>query len=109
MRVTTKSGDGYNERGNMNPEPLRGHITCLDGFTMSVQASSAHVCIPRNDHGPHSAVEVGYPSETEPLLMPYSDGMSEICGSAPTMYANVPAEVIMNVVCKHCGLRSDSV
>ena len=25
------------------------------------------------------------------------------------MYANVPAEVIMNVVCKHCGLRSDSV
>ena len=75
---------------------------------MSVQASSAHVCIPRNDHGPYSAVEVGYPSEMEPLLMPYSDGMSEICGGAPSMYANVPAEVIMDVVCKHFGLRSDS-
>ena len=36
--------------------------------------------------------------------------MSEICGNAPTMYANVPAEVIVDVpvVIKHCGLRSDS-
>ena len=89
-------------------KPLRGRIECVDGFTMSVQASSAHVCIPRNDHGPYTAVEVGYPSEMEPLLMPYSDGMSEICGGAPSMYANVPAEVIMDVVCKHFGLRSDS-
>ena len=53
-------------------------------------------------------MEVGYPSELEPLLLPYSDGMSDICGNAPTMYANVPAEVIMDVVCKHCGLRSDT-
>ena len=28
--------------------------------------------------------------------------------SASTMYANVPAEVIRDVVCKHYGLRSDS-
>ena len=90
-------------------KPLRGRITCMDGFSMSVQASSAHVCIPRDDRGPYSAVEVGYPSETEILLLPYSDGMSEICGSAPAMYANVPAEVIREVVNKHHGLRSDSV
>ena len=38
----------------------------------------------------------------------YSDGMSDICGGAPSMYANVPADVIMDVVSKHCGLRSDS-
>ena len=50
-----------------------------------------------------------YPSETEPQLLPCSDGMSEICGSAPAMYANVPAEVIREVVNKHHGLRSDSV
>ena len=35
--------------------------------------------------------------------------MSEICGNAPAMYVNVPAEVIREVVNKHHGLRSDSV
>ena len=34
--------------------------------------------------------------------------MSDICGNAPSMYANVPTDVIMDVICKHCGLRSDS-
>ena len=33
-----------------------------------------------------TAVEVGYPSEIEPLMIPYCDGSSAIFDSAPTMY-----------------------
>lgn len=33
-------------------------ITCLDGTTLSVQASDYHYCSPRNNHGPWHAVEV---------------------------------------------------
>ena len=89
-------------------KPLCGRITCMNGLFMSVQVSSVYVCTPRDDRGPHSTVEVGCPSETEPMILPYSDGTSVIYGRVSTMYVNVPAEVIRDVVCKHYGLRSDS-
>jgi len=42
---------------------IRPAIECIDGFMMSVQASSMHYCTPRENQGPYSEVEVGYPSE----------------------------------------------
>ena len=88
---------------------LGGRGTCKDGFAMSVQAFRAHVCVPRDDTGPYSAVEVGYPSAVEPLLMPYRDAASvaDVC-VAPPIYVAVPARVIHEVIEAHAGLRHDS-
>lgn len=46
-----------------NPFP---RITCKDGATLSVQASSGHYCSPRTNHATWSSVEVGSPSVTPP-------------------------------------------
>ena len=48
----------------------------------------------------------------EDLLLPYTDNNTDrtpvICGTAPTLYVNVPPEVIIAVIRKHGGLRYDS-
>ena len=38
---------------------MRPPIICKSGIKLSVQASSFHGCIPRNDTGPYTTVEVG--------------------------------------------------
>jgi hypothetical protein len=38
--------------------PVRPHIVCANGTRLSVQASRAHYCTPKDDTGPWSAVEV---------------------------------------------------
>ena len=62
--------------------------------------------------GPHDGVEVGYPSEWEDRLLPFTDNNTdrtpEICGVAPTLYVNVPPHVISAIIRKHAGLRHDS-
>ena len=77
-----------------------------------MQASREHFCSPRNDVGPYDGVEVGYPSEWEDLLLPYTDNNTDrtpvICGAAPTLYVNVPPHVISTVIRKHAGLAHDS-
>ena len=66
------SGEGgWKPRKPRRTKPIRGMVRCCDGFAMSVQASSEHACVPRNDIGPYAEVEVGYPNQLEPLLMPF--------------------------------------
>ncbi len=81
------------------------HIECVDGFTMSVQASRTHYCRPREDGAWWDQVEVGYPSAEEPLLMPYAESPE-----TPTMtvYGYVPVEVIDAVIEKHGGMKEQA-
>ena len=46
-------------------------------------------------------VEVGFPSEEEPLLMDYCEDKSE---PTHTVYAYVPVQVVTNVIAKHGGI-----
>ena len=78
-------------------------IECADGFTMSVQARERAYCEPRNDEGPWSAVEVGFPSEKEELLMEYAENPDHPTG---TVYGWVPVEVISEVVAKRGGTNA---
>ena len=48
-------------------------VKCLDGFTVSVQASSFNYCDPRTDTGPYTSVELGYPSAADDLIMKYAE------------------------------------
>ena len=80
-------------------------VVCKDGFTMSVQASEYHYCSPREDNAEwYAAVEVGFPSEVEPLLMPHIDQLMESATQA--VYPWTPAQVVMDVIEKHGGMVS---
>jgi hypothetical protein len=79
-------------------------IVCSDGFKFSAQARSGCYCEPREDKGPWTAVEVGYPSEREELLMPYVEDESR---PTDTVYGWVPVSVIREVITKHGGTNDD--
>ncbi len=86
---------------NESPQPARAAIVCRDGFTMSVQASAYHYCSPRiNDAPSYLEVEIGFPTEREPLIHEYAEG--SVVGN--TVYPYVPAEVVIEVIMKHGGM-----
>lgn len=76
-------------------------IKCADGFAMSVQASAAHYCSPRDSEGPWDSVEIGYPTERVESFMPYIDGEdSEPTG---TVYGYVPLTIVAQAIIDHGG------
>jgi hypothetical protein len=76
-------------------------ILCKDGFKFSVQASSFHYCSPRNNIGPYSHVEVGYPSQTPiPEIMEYAEDASK---PTQTVYGYVPVELVQKLIDAHGG------
>lgn len=81
-------------------EIVIGRIKCTDGFNMSVQANFGAYCEPRNDAGPWTHVEVGYPSAPEKLLLPWIESAADESPTA-TVYPYVPIEVIDTVVAMH--------
>ena len=104
MQYTDKEKK-YMETDSEYREPRQG-IVCADGFTMSVQANLYTYCTPRqNDCRWYAAVEVGFPSEREELLMPWIDGYED---QDPTdaIYPYTPAKAVMDVIVKHGGMVS---
>ena len=76
---------------------------CKDGFSLSVQADSTTYCSPRvNNADEYSAVEVGFPSEHEPLLAPYQEMKGQ--DMRKSVFGWVPASVIGLVLIKHGGM-----
>lgn len=81
---------------------LRRRIECRDGFSMSVQAGEALYCSPRIDDAPtYTAVEVGFPSDPEPLLTPFAEDKTIL---TETVYPWTPALVVLAVILKHGGM-----
>lgn len=100
--ITYREGgeSGFSVNGYFHITPKMKHgiyprITCKDGFTVSVQASWSAYCIPRSDAPPYTHVEVGYPSQHEPLLEPYEDG------EGSDVFGYVPVEVVEKIIDKH--------
>lgn len=86
---------------------FRPRITCKDGFSMSVQASRFVYSEPREDRGPYTHVEVGFPSREVSLLNRYietSDWHIEMSDSDPTqsVYPMVPIELVQRII-EECG------
>jgi len=79
-------------------------IVCADGFTVSVQASTSHYCTPRDNDGPYSEVELGYPSEPVEAWMEYAEHSDR---PTMTVYGYVPIEVVEVVLEYHGGVDWD--
>ena len=85
---------------------LNKTILCADGFRMSVQASAGNYCTPRISNAKrYDAVEVGFPSREEPLLMEYADETNW----TDTVYGYVPVQVVTNIIVKHGGMVEGEV
>lgn len=79
-------------------------IKCVDGFSMSVQASAFNYCEPREDNAAaYTEVEVGFPSQPEPLLARYAEDATALTN---TVYPYVPAQAVIDVCAKHGGVLS---
>lgn len=85
---------------------IRSKIQCNDGFSISIQASACHYCEPRRSfEGPYTELELGYPSCSEELLIPYRE--NDCCKPEDTVYPYVPVEVVDKVIKKHGGIVYD--
>jgi len=86
---------------------LNKTIVCADGFSMSVQAGTGNYCKPRQSGADrYTAVEVGFPSHEEPLLLEYA---AEPNHPTETIYAYVPVQVVTDVIAKHGGMIKGEV
>lgn len=79
---------------------VRPAITIADKLTLSIQASEFHYCIPRDNNGPYSHVEVAIVEGGMPkILKPFWEGMpGGVCGY-------VPVERINYLIRKHGGVK----
>jgi len=77
-------------------------IVCADGVRLSIQASADHYCIPKDDEGPYTHVEVGFPSITPPKeWMKYAQNPDT---PTETVYGCIPVELVNKFVCEHGGV-----
>ena len=93
----------HRQQGPPMKEKANKLVVCADGFYMSVQASPTTYSVPRDNVGPYSFVEVGFPSDPEPMLYPYAE---DIENPTDTVYAYVPKAIVTAVIVKHHGMVS---
>ena len=79
---------------------------CADGFSVSIQASSRNYCSPRNDDGPYLSVELGYPSASDPIILPYAENPDK---PTDTVYGYVPSSVVLECLESHGGWVSGEI
>ena len=99
-----------------NKDPLMKHmmtssrlpqIVCVDGFEMAVQVGSHLYSEPKKVAKRYSKVEIGYPSEREPLIEEYVELSifdEKFVDYTDTVYPYVPVKIVNKVLKKHGGI-----
>lgn len=83
------------------PKPLP-RIICSDGSAVSVQASEYHYCTPRNNEGPYTHVEAGYPQGKVPVSWKkYAEDKEDLNA---TVYPYMPIYLVEKYINLHGGL-----
>ena len=81
-------------------------VICKDGFTFSAQASSTHYSDPKGYADEYTEIEIGFPSEEEPLIMNYCEDFDK---PTDTVYGYVPVKIVDLLIKKHGGIDEDAV
>ena len=101
-----------------NSDPLMKHmltstrlpkIVCVDGFEMAVQVGFSLYSTPKKVAKRYSAVEIGFPSEHEPLIEEYAETFykedgEDVTDYTDTVYPYVPVRIVDKVLKKHGGI-----
>ena len=101
----------------LSEDPLMKHmltstrlpkIVCVDGFEMSVQVGYSLYSTPKKVAKRYSKVEIGYPSDHEPLIEEYAESFyddgEDVTDYTDTVYPYVPVKVVNKVLKKHGGI-----
>jgi len=79
-------------------------VQCADGAAVSIQASQYHYATPRNDAGPYTHVEAGFPTVTPPeSWMAYCEDRDR---PTDTVYGYMPVACVREFVDAHGGMVS---
>ena len=108
LKVTYPTEE-YSSMEHMLTSTRLPHIICSDGFSMSVQVGYSLYSTPKKVAKRYSAVEIGYPSEHEPLIEEYAELLpffheDEEPDYTDTVYPYVPVAVVDKVLKKHGGI-----
>lgn len=83
-------------------KPHFPRIFCLDGATVSIQASEYHYSEPRTNVGPYSSVEAGFPSVPPPdSWLPFAEDAEDPCR---TVYGWLPVALVNEFITSHGGV-----
>ena len=87
----------------------RPHIKCKSGHVLSVQASTAHQCFPKNNHAErYTHVEVHMPREVKvteyPLMRDWYAFGSDPEHKRPQWFVSVPVELVNRFIEDHGGI-----
>jgi len=81
-------------------------VLCRDGYDISVQAGTYSYSHPRDDCGPYSEVELGFPNRPDPLIDSYAESPDSLIN---TVYPYVPSKIVHLLIVKHGGALSGEV
>lgn len=76
-------------------------IVCKDGTTLSVQTGDGLYCEPRNNVGPYTQVEVGFPSVTPPDSW---TEYSETEDNTSNIFGYIPVSLVEDYIASHGGI-----
>lgn len=94
-------------------KPLIGPVATMmprlilkDGTSLSVQAGEHWYSSPRDNKGPYTEVEVGFPSETPPEA--WKDFAEDWDDPTGTVYGYIPLTMVMLHIGAHGGIDRDA-
>ena len=107
LKVTNHSRDSL--MNHMLTSTRLPQIVCADGFKMSVQVGFSLYSTPKKVAKRYSAVEIGFPSEHEPLIEEYAETFykedgEDVTDYTDTVYPYVPVRIVDKVLKKHGGI-----
>lgn len=90
---------GVRGRGDIG----NNHITCADGFKLSVVTGENCYCTPQGPVGPYTHVEVGYPSEPPEPVQIWKEFAEDTEALTSTVYHDVPVRLVRDLIALHGG------
>ncbi len=84
----------------------RPKIVCTDGFKMSIQGNEMTYSIPKKVATEFQAMEIGFPSQQEDLIMEFIDRTEH--DPTQSVYGYIPIDLIEKVIEKHGGIDESS-
>lgn len=102
MAFRDQDGNGFpvGDSGYKSSFPRADRITCVDGFSLSVQATHGAYCSPRTNLGPWYEVEVGFPSAYPDFIMSHAEEPDK---PTETVYPYTPIELVDQFIAMHGG------
>lgn len=103
-KLQAKLKGSYTELNNGSRyKDLLPRLYCRKNLGLSIQASKTHYCSPRDDEGPYTHVEVGFPSRVIEKLRPYAEDPKRMTKS---VYGWVPLGLLAEIIDEYGGLKS---